>query len=93
MSCSRVKGQKLSSRSPCVPALPGTYNWISSPHTVLLTSPCNAALCIVAVGLARHLSWLALQGKGVLCGLGHFHANLAESWQACGLETTTWAWE
>eukprot|EP00983_Pelagomonas_calceolata_P073095 1152004-Pelagomonas_calceolata.AAC.3 len=42
LNCSRVLRQKLSSGRPCIPALPGTHNWLASPlWTALLNSPCN----------------------------------------------------
>eukprot|EP00983_Pelagomonas_calceolata_P040704 1137740-Pelagomonas_calceolata.AAC.3 len=33
---SRVVAHKLSSGCPCIPALPGTHNWLASPQNALL---------------------------------------------------------
>eukprot|EP00983_Pelagomonas_calceolata_P032741 1026021-Pelagomonas_calceolata.AAC.5 len=49
MCCSRVMEQKPSNRCPCIPALPGTHNWLASSQTALLCSPCNDTLYVVTV--------------------------------------------
>eukprot|EP00983_Pelagomonas_calceolata_P052457 1142854-Pelagomonas_calceolata.AAC.1 len=56
MDYSRVMGQKLSSGRPCMPALPGTHNWLVSPQTALLASSCNNATYIATRVVKQRLT-------------------------------------